>query len=220
MLIKEFVKLSLNEKKMSEKDAEESSLALLIHSDSYETEFVLYDVKGMYDFAMKFNAHNDMTIAKNAIGFIKGMIVTIKSHYGHAPAYNASAVALSAAEKGYGPLMYDIAMKHCGKLISDRDEVSPLAKSVWNHYKNNRNDVESYKLDNFYDPKTATKFDDSYVFDDGDDENPLNYAYELKSSLNIEKLISNNEELLERFPVSRKVIRIASRRFFQRMHQQ
>lgn len=57
----------------------------------------------------------------------------------------------SEADKGWGPLLYDIAMEFAtlkgGGLASDRISVSPQARNVWNYYLNNRSDVTSQQLD-------------------------------------------------------------------------
>jgi len=64
---------------------------------------------------------------------------------GHA-LYSVGAVA---AEKGYGPLLYDLAMKiiYPSWLTSDRTgKVEPSARAVWDYYNNNRPEVERKDL--------------------------------------------------------------------------
>ena len=53
-------------------------------------------------------------------------------------------VEISVASKGWGPLMYDMAMSliYPNYLIADRGGSSSSAEKVWNHYLNNRTDVE------------------------------------------------------------------------------
>jgi len=54
----------------------------------------------------------------------------------------ANRIEYSAAQKGYGPLMYDIAMAASPNgLMADRTFVSPMARKVWQHYYYNRKDV-------------------------------------------------------------------------------
>jgi hypothetical protein len=64
----------------------------------------------------------------------------------------------SEAKAGWGPLLYDVAMEVAtikgNGLMADRDSVSPSAHKVWDHYLNNRGDVENYQLDNFSDEIT------------------------------------------------------------------
>lgn len=52
-------------------------------------------------------------------------------------------VNLSAADTGYGPLLYDLALAsiHPGSLTSDRHSVSKAAQRIWRYYFDNRVDV-------------------------------------------------------------------------------
>jgi len=86
--------------------------------------------------------------------FIKATITTEK-YRGHGAPYGAHHVIASAAASGYGPLIYDIAMVHHGKLYADRGSVSKTAKKVWSYYHNNRPDVKKLPIDNIYEPKTV-----------------------------------------------------------------
>lgn len=68
------------------------------------------------------------------------------------PCGGAYEVTWTKAEKGLGPLLYDISMEilslHGASLTSDRDEVSPDARRVWDYYDTRRSDVEKIQLDN------------------------------------------------------------------------
>ena len=92
--------------------------------------------------------------------------------------WGAKEVEFSAAQKGYGPMMYDIAMADVGGLIPDRKEVSDAARGIWSFYKNNRTDVEKKQID------------------DSDPDDPLNYAYFLKSGPNVSTLKANHSRAL------------------------
>lgn len=52
-------------------------------------------------------------------------------------------VSLSAADTGYGPLLYDIGLSMIAprSLTSDRNSVSKAAQRIWQYYFNNRTDV-------------------------------------------------------------------------------
>jgi hypothetical protein len=68
-------------------------------------------------------------------------------------------VSWADTPKGWGPLLYDVAMEYAtihGKgLMPDRDAVSGPAENVWNYYLTNRkNDVISHQLDNLDDVLT------------------------------------------------------------------
>lgn len=69
--------------------------------------------------------------------------------------HNAYEVTLANAARGYGPLLYDVAMELAtesgGGLMPDRDEVSPAAHSVWSHYMS-RPGIEAISLLPWPDP--------------------------------------------------------------------
>ena len=60
-------------------------------------------------------------------------------------------VRWAEAPKGWGPLLYDVAMEYAtmngGGLTPDRTTVSPDAAGVWDYYLANRGDVEPHQLD-------------------------------------------------------------------------
>ena len=64
----------------------------------------------------------------------------------------AMAVQVTHGTKsGWGPLLYELAIEtatlEAGGLTSDRREVSPSARAVWNNYDKNRGDVEKVQQD-------------------------------------------------------------------------
>jgi len=68
------------------------------------------------------------------------------------------------ADKGFGPLLYDIAMEMvyllgAVGLMPDRTSVSPAARQIWEKYFTSRNDVKHKKLpqDLFDTPKMAER---------------------------------------------------------------
>lgn len=80
-------------------------------------------------------------------GHVNGRITCSKrwdTRYG-----NAYEVSLVSAVKGYGPLLYDVAMEYAtmkgGGLMADRHAVSDAALDVWKHYMR-RPDVESHEM--------------------------------------------------------------------------
>ena len=79
---------------------------------------------------------------------------------GYGECNSAWEIIRSAAEKGYGPTLYDLVMSVAPNgLTSDRSEVSSSARGVWSKYANARGDVDKQLLDP----------DGRYTFDDGDD---------------------------------------------------
>ena len=77
-------------------------------------------------------------------------------HYGNCS--GAWMVASSEAMKGWGPLLYDVAIEYStmrgGGLSPDRTMVSDEAKRVWDYYLKNRSDVTAHQLDNLEDELT------------------------------------------------------------------
>lgn len=62
---------------------------------------------------------------------------------------------------GLGPLMYDLMIDliHPQPLTSDRAEVSPAARRVWDFYLNNRDDMEVIQLDDLKNTLTPVDAD-------------------------------------------------------------
>lgn len=108
--------------------------------------------------------------------------------------YGASEIHASAAQKGFGPLMYDIAMSNVDALMADRVSVSQSASKVWQVYNNKRPDVEKLPFDDVDNPHTPPKEDDCRVYPDRDE---LNNAYKLKSSVNVSGLVKNHHSFIE-----------------------
>lgn len=128
------------------------------------------------------------------------VVATISVNAGRAMSglqYGVPNVVASAANKGYGPLMYDIVMAHEGGLTCDKLSISDDAAYIWQYYFSNRKDVEKKLLDDINEPRTPEKFDDSTVFKQSSkydySKDPLNYAYFPKTKLNTSTLINNHE---------------------------
>lgn len=113
-------------------------------------------------------------IAKAIFAFM-----SIKTHQGEC--WNAGEVKLSAAQKGYGPLMYGYVMNdYAGGLFPDRGSVSQAARGVWQKF-NQRADTKKSKFDDKKNPKTPDPGDDCELSTgtsvDGE-EAYLNQAYD------------------------------------------
>tara|TARA_Y100000592_G_scaffold18517_1_gene28185 strand:+ start:93 stop:722 length:630 start_codon:yes stop_codon:yes gene_type:complete len=68
------------------------------------------------------------------------------------PCGGAFSVHTSSAARGWGPLLYDIAIEiateKANGLMSDRMSVSNAARNVWDYYNQSRSDVQKHQLDN------------------------------------------------------------------------
>jgi 5'(3')-deoxyribonucleotidase len=121
---------------------------------------------------------------------------------------NAFIVTDSGATKGFGPLLYDIAIEVAGNkgVSPDRVSVSKSASAVWEYYYNNRPDITKTPLDDRDNPKTLPKEDDcdfhasraqgsiSFISDTPEIKRPwLNYVYYSNGQATIEKLKKANK---------------------------
>ena len=117
-------------------------------------------------------------------------------------AYDTKMVGSSAARKGYGPLIYDIAMAQAGGIMPDRRSVSDDAHRVWDYYQKNRGDVEAKQIDDMWDPKTPTEVDDALMAKGEPEDSSLNQAYFIKNFPQVSNLQANHQALLDTYAVS------------------
>jgi hypothetical protein len=111
-------------------------------------------------------------------------------------------VVRSAAEHGYGPLLYDIALSFYRYVTSD-SEVSDDAIKIWDYYYNKRSDVrktELWRIDEEFELTKKLEFESATGKSWEDSENiSLHYAYSLnsKDSL-IDSLMVQGEKILKK----------------------
>lgn len=176
-------------------DAVNRKLALSVAVlDSSQTVYTLYDAGRFREYITKLPVEKLKNLEENdqLQSTVIAMIAVISPDDG--TQYGIPEVAGSAAEKGYGPLLYDIVMSIEGGITSDRGSVSSSAKKLWSYYKNNRPDVKAKPLDDKEKPKTPEKFDDSHIHAGGE-ESPLNYVYIPSKTPNADALISNHKAI-------------------------
>lgn len=171
-VLKEAIRMMV-EAAVSGEQAVKERLALFRGQKGPHYYYVLYDPKALVDeasddgfFSMRFNRSLDQIV----LGFIKG-------EPREGDCNDAMEIKMSAASKGYGPLMYDIVMSDgTGGIVPDRISTSGRAKNVWKHYSSKRADVKKVPLDDYDDPKTPDPCDDCQIVKDDDDV--LNYSYD------------------------------------------
>lgn len=182
--ISEIVNQQLKEKAVAVEQAP-STLCLEIMTDSYSSKFILFDEQGFFNYATN-KLKNDSFKPGIYKEIVYGYIVVIKdSKCGY---YSVSA---SAAKKGYGPLMYDIAMSHIHPhyLTSDRQSVSSKAQRVWDFMLNKR--------ENDFDIQPIRTTDCKYgKF--GPESEILDYKFRIKNKINIDNFLSNKTNLIEK----------------------
>ena len=176
--------------------ANSSKLALIIIKKGSNTVYSLYSViilencvnQIISEKTKKFKKVNDRSLYDEEVLY-KELIDTIRHDaknvivayvetsniIGKGATYHSKMIGFSAAEKGWGPLLYDIAMTNEILLTPDRKTVSDSAKNIWKYYYNNRPDIKKLKIDDFRNPKTPDPNDDGFVYDEEFDY--LNYVY-------------------------------------------
>lgn len=127
----------LSEDAVSPAAAVTAGLALMMPPDGIGA-YVLYDhdkaVNTLRD--MSGETSRELSKALFAVGTVVGMLYVDKT----AQCRDARTVMSVAAQRGYGPLLYDVAMAD-GSLAPMRDSVSLSAEKVWRHYYERRTDV-------------------------------------------------------------------------------
>lgn len=100
------------------------------------------------------------------------------------PCLSALSVDVAQAPKGYGPLLYDVAMELAGEkgIYSDRVAVSDSAQRVWEYYEHRRDDVESFHPLEVVDVGENECIEDLiHVFGEEWEDDPLNKVFRKKT---------------------------------------
>jgi len=82
---------------------------------------------------------------------ISGLVGIVKTDPKYGPCDGAYKMTWSKADKGWGPLLYDVAIEYAtlngNGLMADRMAVSPDAERIWQYYLDLRSDVTAHQLD-------------------------------------------------------------------------
>lgn len=196
-LLREFIRSVLVEKAVT--TAEAKSLALWVFEGdtiiviAYDSQVAMGAIK-----QAKANGGDAKDVLQQAM---RGYLQLNKPEQ---PCWDALIVSNSAAEKGFGPLMYDIgfSLAHDHTLVSDRKSVSDKAKGIWQQMKDRKSSahtpVDVKMLDNVDDPITDEPNDDCKVHPTDDfDESPLNFAYTAKQPIDVSQFRQRHEEFLD-----------------------
>lgn len=167
-----------------------TGLALMKKQESKGRNIYVLYVPSLVEQMLESGKIESSEISKAIFGFM-----TVKSHKDEC--WNAGEVKLSAAQKGYGPLMYQYVMNdYAGGLFPDRGSVSDAARAVWQKY-NQRSDTQKNKFDDVTNPITPEPIDDCDLTRgtsvDGDDAY-LNYAYDAPGDASGRSTLMNNHE--------------------------
>lgn len=186
---------SLLEAAVVGKAAASRGLALYVRKSSTMRGYILYSPENFAKKVENINNAELLTIhyaSPDILNIVVGFI-TVMPHKGEC--WNAAEVRLSAAEKGYGPLMYELVMSDYGVMMSDHGAgTSDSARKVWQKY-DQRSDVKKLPFDDEDHPKTPPKEDDCKILSDDDDEiDYLNQAYAGQGDSSGKELMIQNHE--------------------------
>jgi len=157
------------------------------------------------DFALKLRVTGSGTGSRIVVMAIRdganyGSVEAIRVKNEMSPCRDAYEVLFSrVTRRGFGPLLYDIAMEAAtelgGGLMSDRMVVSSDAQRVWQKYQDGRSDVERMQLDSEENELTPTHTDNCSVsisksfVDDGWPDHPLSGVYRKPGMETIRRLV-------------------------------
>jgi len=123
----------------------------------------------------------------------------------------------SAAEKGYGPTLYDICLMGVyPNGIRPSAVIKPGAQSVWKYYKNNRSDIEMEVIDE-KNPEYVSSFETDLGSEKQREESTLdiiNTIYFLKPTDEYNSLVSKGENLMNEYKVKIKDLMKLKEEFF------
>ncbi len=153
----------------------------------------------------------DKSITDIDTSLIGAITIGICTDTGFSPhsAYKVIKSAVNESYKGYGPVLYDIAIQYTKEtgLMPDRS-VSKDAKKIWEYYFNNRTDIHKKPVDNFRNPLTPDKTDDGKLtspFSKSDsnaypkdiaDTSYINHVY-YTDTIQYDSILKNHNKTLE-----------------------
>lgn len=171
-LLRETIRAILIEAAVPVASAAQKGYALYIQKTGKGARFVLYNPTHYAEFLKENSPANLTDDPSGVVAYFETMNGPQDSCAG------AAEVSVSSAQKGLGPMMYDICMSYVGLIMPDRSNVTPAAANIWAYYAK-RSDVEKVQLDD----------NDCKTFDDGN----LNFAYKMKAPVNYGQLVSAHE---------------------------
>jgi hypothetical protein len=214
---------ALREEAVSPKQA--SHLALYVQRDANDMRCILYDteiLKTLYQAHTKFYNTPDMeTIRSTQLhesipNPVFGMIRVEMSDE-----YDAWVVQNSAAEKGYGPLMYDIAFSFAGEkgMTPDRHSIRPAAKNVWKHLFLKRSgefDITPLKYSNKNDSFRYSKRSEVEQHSYGNDEERYldsKYVWKQSNRKDLGPMFQKNRQLLNMLKSTTEINKVDPEQF-------
>lgn len=231
-LLREYVRILLQEAAISASDAASQGLAL-IKTHYIDTELTLFNAEALLEMIKSGEIRTGADIHNNYEKIIVGAISINPSESG-GECYGAEQISYPVAIKGYGPLLYDFALHYSKALMPDRSGTSHSAQQIWKFYDQNRGDVQSAEFDDVQNPKTPPKEDDCKIVKGpdflnkaysgyGQDPSPLfenteDFFDELRPFLRKIKIKSNNRDYFASISDIKTAITRAGSKFFASRH--
>lgn len=175
-------------------DADRLGYALFVENGHYSYTILLNPTKidAAYDEVMSrkpaqyASKESSWMRAANDVDWKSSVIAMVSRRLSLESVKHASVISSSAAENGFGPLLYDYVLSK-GWVTPDKISVSDSAKQIWNYYYANRKDVEKKRIAN-YEPS-----DELAEFEAG------KYQYKRQDDGSHDSLIERGEELLDKW---------------------
>lgn len=153
------------------------------------------DSNNLEEISRAFLSHVKADFQRSVVGVVD---IALPSTVSTGKCLGASVVQFSAADEGYGPMLYDIAMSMApnGKIMSDRSSVTNLAAQ---YYKNlsDRPDITAEPLvrktrENADEPNACKTWREKFP-----EREFLDYAYSRSSDFDATSLLNNHEDTLQ-----------------------
>lgn len=148
--INEVVDHTINELAKQPHEAEASGFALSIVKKSSFVYFVLYHPSGLQQICEEMAKQPEQLQFDSKLDAVLYMLDNPVVGYIRMENGECGWVLRnSAANKGYGPMMHDIALSYAGKagVLPDRESHTEASRNVWNYYMTKRkNEIRTYPL--------------------------------------------------------------------------
>jgi hypothetical protein len=197
MLITRGALQHLLEAAIDSETAGSQGVAVIVTKISDNTNVIAYDIANMIDSLMQGVRDGDdpvTSVEKNGTAAIVGLVSMVPAD-SHGPCYDGYVIQATAARKGYGPLIYDIALSLGKPVIPDRHAVSKQARQVWQKYMT-RSDVAKMPLDDIENPRTPQKHDDCAIIKNADS---LNNAFIKRGRGDYSSMVNNDSKAFQAY---------------------
>lgn len=186
--------------------AASQGLALFRSQNAGKVEYILYDGEAFL-FETKDLPADELVFTSIDPGEIIYGYLVVSPHQGEC--WDAAEVKYAAARKGFGPLMYEMALADFGSIMSDHGVGSSnAARNVWKKF-SNRSDIIAKPFDDIKEPHTPPKEDDCRLIPDWDGENDyLNAAYSGSGdSSGKQAMMKEHERVVQKMLATKKDIK-------------